>query len=111
MHHKTLILWLVALGLSGLTGCERIPQICKDSCKQEARCNPNFSDYGYSVRDCRSDCEDSYEDQVRDVDDDCKTAFLDYWQCVAERSCVEVNDHDYSACDQQSLRLTQRCEQ
>lgn len=105
-----LILGLGLVGFMGATGCDRIPQICEDSCKQEARCNPSFDDYGYSIRACRSDCEDSYEDQVREVEADCKSAFLDYWDCVANRSCNEVNSHDYTACDQESLRLEQRCE-
>jgi hypothetical protein len=112
MHRGKPTVTMLALLLCGLAGpgCERIPQICEDSCKQQARCNPYFSDYVYSIRDCRSDCEDSLEDQVRDVDDDCEAAYLDYYDCVANLSCTELDEHDYSACDQESLRMSQRCE-
>ena len=102
-----LVLLLVGLAASG---CERIPQICRDSCKQQDRCDPGFSDYGYSVRQCRSDCEDSMEDQVRDVEDDCKEAYLDYYDCVANLSCTKLHEHDYTDCDLESLRMSQRCD-
>lgn len=112
MQKKLLTLALLAWVSAGLSapGCEPIPQICRDSCKQQDRCDPGFSDYGYSVRACRSDCEDSLEDQVRTVDDACKAAYLDYTGCVATLTCAELDEHDYSDCDQESLRLSQRCE-
>ena len=113
MHGTKSTVSLLALLLCGLAGpgCERIAQICEDGCKQQARCNPSFSDYGYSIRDCRSDCEDSLEDQVRDMDDECETAYLDLQSCVVNLSCADLENHDYSACDQESLRMSQRCEE
>lgn len=110
MRRIGLTISVLGLLVASGAGCERIPQICEDSCKQQARCDPNFSDYGYAIRDCRSDCEDYLEDQVRDVEADCKEAILDYRECETTLSCTNLLDHDYSACDQESLRMSQRCE-
>ena len=99
----------VALGGVWLSGCQSIKEVCRDSCTQQRDCDDSFSQYGYTVNECRSECEDDLEQALQDVSDDCSSATLDYTSCVANRSCGEWETQDYSSCASESETMNEKC--
>jgi hypothetical protein len=81
-------------------GGPSVSSVCSAYCNQMEECVSSYFDDLYdSKSECKSECMDNVNSSLDDIPTECRHEMLAYEECRARVSCNELENYDYSDCD------------